>query len=154
MKQLFLFASMMLSVTAYSQWEIGHYLDDFGEETEERFLHQTVSGTFSNSASTNAKCSYFIEHNKDGEVLFISIYPYGRSLKESFYDDTFQDVKIKKPSGEVVTIESFCFDGMIFFSEEEYVQLMDVLKEKGEYKVAMTYNTDSTQSSYRFKFNN
>ena len=36
----------------------------------------------------------------------------------------------------------------------EYVQLMDVLKEKGEYKVAMTYNTDSTQSSYRFKFNN
>lgn len=145
---------MMLSVTAYSQWEIGHYLDDFGEETEERFLHQTVSGTFSNSASTNAKCSYFIEHNKDGEVLFISIYPYGRSLKESFYDDTFQDVKIKKPSGEVVTIESFCFDGMIFFSEEEYVQLMDVLKEKGEYKVAMTYNTDSTQSSYRFKFNN
>lgn len=145
---------MMLSVTAYSQWEIGHYLDDFGEETEERFLHQTVSGTFSNSASTNAKCSYFIEHNRDGEVLFISIYPYGRSLKESFYDDTFQDVKIKKPSGEVVTIESFCFDGMIFFSEEEYVQLMDVLKEKGEYKVAMTYNTDSTQSSYRFKFNN
>lgn len=144
----------MLSVTAYSQWEIGHYLDDFGEETEERFLHQTVSGTFSNSASTNAKCSYFIEHNRDGEVLFISIYPYGRSLKESFYDDTFQDVKIKKPSGEVVTIESFCFDGMIFFSEEEYVQLMDVLKEKGEYKVAMTYNTDSTQSSYRFKFNN
>jgi len=154
MKQLILFASVMLSVTAYSQWEIGNYVDEFGEETEERFLHQTVSGTFSNSASTNAKCSYFIEHNKDGEVLFISIYPYGRSLKESFYDDTFQDVKIKKPSGQLVTIEAFCFDGMIFFSEEEYVQLMDVLKERGEYKVAMTYKTDYAQSSYRFKFNN
>ena len=154
MKQLFLFASVMLSVTAYSQWEIGNYVDEFGEETEERFLHQTVSGTFSNSASTNAKCSYFIEHNKDEEVLAISIYPYGRSIKESFYDDTFQDVKIKKPSGEVVTIESFCFDGMIYFSEEEYVQLMNTLKEKGEYKVSMKYKTDYTQSSYRFKFNN
>ena len=144
----------MLSVTAYSQWEIGNYVDEFGEKTEETFLHQTVSGTFSNSASTNAKCSYFIEHTKVEEVLAISIYPYGRSLKESFYDDTFQDVKIKKPSGEVVTIEAFCFKGMIYFSEEEYVQLMDALKEKGEYKVAMTYNTDYAQSSYRFKFNN
>jgi hypothetical protein len=154
MKQLFLFASVMLSVTAYSQWEIGNYVDEFGEKTDDVFFHQTVSGTFSNSASTNAKCSYFIEHTKVEEVLAVSIYPYGRSLKESFYDDTFQDVKIKKPSGEVVTIEAFCFKGMIYFSEEEYVQLMDALKEKGEYKVAMTYNTDYAQSSYRFKFNN
>ena len=144
----------MLSVTAYSQWEVGNYVDEFGEKTDDVFFHQTVSGTFSNSASTNAKCSYFIEHTKVEEVLAISIYPYGRSLKESFYDDTFQDVKIKKPSGELVTIEAFCFDGMIYFSEEEYVQLMDALKEKGEYKVAMTYNTDYAQSSYRFKFNN
>ena len=154
MKQLILFASVMLSVTAYSQWEVGNYVDEFGEKTDDVFFHQTVSGTFSNSASTNAKCDYFIEHTKVEEVLAISIYPYGRSLKESFYDDTFQDVKIKKPSGEVVTIEAFCFKGMIYFSEEEYVQLMDALKEKGEYKVAMTYNTDYAQSSYRFKFNN
>ncbi len=154
MKQLILFASVMLSVTAYSQWEVGNYVDDFGEKTEDVFFHQTVSGTFSNSASTNAKCSYFIEHTKVEEVFAISIYPYGRSLKESFYDDTFQDVKIKKPSGEVVTIEAFCFKGMIYFSEEEYVQLMDAIKERGEYKVSMKYNTDYSQSSYRFKFNN
>ncbi len=87
-------------------------------------------------------------------MLFISIYPYGRSLKESFYEYTFQDLKIKSPSGKFVTIESFCFDGMIYFSEVEYVQLMDALKERGEYKVAMKYNTDDTHSSYRFKFNN
>ena len=118
------------------------------------FLHQTVSGTFSNSASTNAKCHTLLSTIRDEEVLFISIYPYGRSSKESFYEDTFQDVKIKKPSGEVVTIEAFCFDGMIYFSEEEYVQLMDALKERGEYKVSMKYKTDDTHSSYRFKFNN
>ena len=154
MKQLILFASVMLSVTAYSQWEIGNYVDEFGEETEERFLHQTVSGTFSNSATTNAKCGYFIEHNKKEKVLGISIYPYDGNSMESFYEDTFQDVKIKKPSGEVVTIEAFCFDGMIYFDFKEYVQLMDALKERGEYKVSMKYNTDYAQSSYRFKFNN
>ena len=154
MKPFILVVSMMLSVTAYSQWEIGNYVDEFGEETEERFLHQTVSGTFSNSVSTNAKCTYFIEHNKVDEVLGISIYPYDGNSMESFNEDTFQDVRIKKPSGKVVTIEAFCFDGMIYFSEEEYVQLMDAIKERGEYKVSMKYKTDSTQSRYRFKFNN
>ena len=154
MKSILIPLFVLSYLISFAQWDIGHYVDDFGEETEERFLHQTVSGTFSNSASTNAKCSYFIEHSKVEEMLFISIYPYGRSLKESFYEDTFQDVKIKSPSGKVVTIEAFCFDGMIFFSEEEYVQLTDALKERGEYKVSMKYKTDSTHSRYRFKFNN
>jgi len=154
MKSILIPLFVLSYLISFAQWDIGHYLDDFGEETEERFLHQTVSGTFSNSASTNAKCSYFIEHNKKEKVLGISIYPYDGNSKESFYDDTFQDVKIKKPSGEVVTIEAFCFDGMIYFSEEEYVQLMDALKERGEYKVSMKYKTDDTHSSYRFKFNN
>ena len=154
MKSILIPLFVLSYLISFAQWDIGHYVDDFGEETEERFLHQTVSGTFSNSASTNAKCAYFIEHNKKEKVLGISIYPYDGNSKESFYDDTFQDVKIKKPSGEVVTIEAFCFDGMIYFSEEEYVQLMDALKERGEYKVSMKYKTDDTHSSYRFKFNN
>ncbi len=154
MKQLILFASVMLSVTAYSQWERGNYVDEFGEETDNIFFHQTVSGTFSNSVSTNAKCTYFIEHNKKEKVVGISIYPYDGNSMESFYEDTFQDVRIKKPSGEVVTIEAFCFDGLIYFDFKEYIQLMDALKERGEYMVAMTYKTDYSQSSYRFKFNN
>jgi len=154
MKSILIPLFVLSYLISFAQWEIGNYVDEFGEETEERFLHQTVSGTFSNSATTNAKCAYFIEHNKKEKVLGISIYPYDGNSMESFYEDTFQDVKIKKPSGELVTIEAFCFEGIIYFDYEEYVQLMDALKEKGEYKVAMTYNTDSTQSSYRFKFNN
>ena len=154
MKSILIPLFVLSYLISFAQWEVGNYVDEFGEKTDDVFFHQTVSGTFSNSASTNAKCSYFIEHTKVEEMLFISIYPYGRSLKESFYDDTFQDVKIKKPSGELVTIEAFCFDGMINFSEEEYVQLMDAIKERGEYKVSMKYKTDDTHSRYRFKFNN
>ena len=93
MKQLFLFASMMLSVTAYSQWEIGNYVDDFGEETGEMFAHQTAMGVFSNSATTKSKCAYFLEHNKTDNIFAVTIYPYARKSKETWYDDTFQDVK-------------------------------------------------------------
>lgn len=145
---------MMLSVTAYSQWEIGNYVDDFGEETGEIFAHQTVMGVFSNSATTNTKCAYFLEHNKKDEAFAITIYPYARNSKESWYDDTFQDVKIKTPSGEVVVIEAFCFDGIIYFSEKEYTQLSEVIKERGEYALVMIYKTDYSKSSYKFKFRN
>jgi hypothetical protein len=154
MKQLFLFASMMLSVTAYSQWEIGNYVDDFGVETGEMFAHQTVMGVFTNSATTNSKCAYFIEHNKKDKRFAITIYPYARKSKETWYDDTFQDVKIKTPLGEVVVIEAFCFDGMIYFSDKEYAQFMEAISERGEYAIAMTHTTEYSKSSYRFKFIN
>jgi len=154
MKQLILFASMMLSVIAYSQWEIGNYVDDFGVETGEIFLHQTVMGVFSNSVTINSKCAYFLEHNKVDKRFAITIYPYARKSKETWYDDTFQDVKIKTPSGEVVVIEAFCFDGMIYFSEEEYAQLMEAISERGEYTLAMKHKTDYSKSSYRFEFRN
>jgi len=154
MKSILIPLFVLSYLISFAQWGVGNYVDEFGEETDNIFFHQTVSGTFSNSASTNAKCTYFIEHNKKEKVLGISIYPYDGNSMESFYEDTFQDVKIKKPSGELVTIEAFCFDGLIYFDFKEYVQLMDAIKERGEYKVSMKYKTDSTQSRYRFKFNN
>jgi hypothetical protein len=154
MKQLFLFASMMLSITSYAQWDLGNYVDDFGVETGDIFLHQTAMGVFSNSVTINSKCAYFLEHNKADNQFGITIYPYARKSPETWYDDTFQDVKIKKPSGDVVVIEAFCFDGMVYFSDEEYDQLMEALSERGEYSFAMKHKTNYSKSSYRFKFQN
>ena len=153
MKKLFLFASMMLSVTAYSQWEVGNYVDEFGEETGDIYFYQTVIGTFSNFVSKNEMCEYYIEHNKKEKVLAILIYPYGNS-SEFWLNDSFQNVKIKKPSGETVIIEGFCVDGMIYFDFEEYTQLMGAISERGEYSVAMTHTTCPSESSYGFKFRN
>ncbi len=56
MRQLFLFASMMLSAIAYSQWELGTYVDDEGRDTEEVFFYQTAAGTFAHNESKEKKC--------------------------------------------------------------------------------------------------
>ena len=77
MKSILIPLFVLSYLISFAQWEIGNYVDEFGEETEERFLHQTVSGTFSNSASTNAKCHTLLSTIRDEEVLGISIYPYG-----------------------------------------------------------------------------
>ena len=73
MKSILIPLFVLSYLISFAQWDIGNYVDDFGEETEERFLHQTVSGTFSNSASTNAKCSYFIEHKRRRGVIHFNL---------------------------------------------------------------------------------
>ena len=45
MKQLFLVASLMLSVSTYAQWEVGEYVDESGLITGDIFLHQTAMGS-------------------------------------------------------------------------------------------------------------
>jgi len=154
MKQLFLVASLMLSVSSYAQWEMGEYVDEFGSKTGETYLYQTCLGIFSNSATINSKCLYDIEHMVSSKLIGITIYPYGRNVPESWYDDTFQTAKIKKPSGDIVSIEVFCIDGMIYLDGEEYNQFMEETKEPGEYIMALRHVTPYGESSYRFTFYN
>jgi len=153
MKQLFLFASMMLSVTAYSQWKTDTYVDDFGEETGEEFQYFHADGIFSNSATTNSDCGFFIKHDNNEESYTISIYPYNRNSRESWTISTFQDIKLKKPSGDVETINGFCYKmGQVLFSEEDYQVFKDAIVEEGEYTFLLKYKTKYSHSSYRFKF--
>lgn len=154
MKQLILFASVMLSVTAYSQWEVGDYVDEQGLETGEIFLHQTSIGKFSKGKKKNKSCSYFLEHDLMDKTFIITVYPYGKIKEAVWKQDTFQWAIIKQPSGELRSVEAFCFDGMIYFEGEEYEQLMKVIKEDGHYILTMNHIEDSTKTNYRFTFNN
>ena len=85
MKQLILFASVMLSVTAYSQWDVGDYVDENGVETGEIFLHQTSVGKFSKGKKTNKTCTYFLEHDLMDKTFIITVYPFGKLEEESHY---------------------------------------------------------------------
>tara|TARA_R110002110_G_scaffold171114_8_gene373392 strand:+ start:1126 stop:1590 length:465 start_codon:yes stop_codon:yes gene_type:complete len=152
MKQLFLFASMMLSVTAYSQWKTDTYVDDFGEETGEEFQYFHVDGIFSNSATTNSTCGFFLKHS-DGELYSVTIYPYNRDVRERWTESTYQDIKLKTPSGEVKTIAGFCYKkGLVLFSDQDYQVFKDAIVEEGEYTFLLKHNTKYSHSSYRFKF--
>ena len=143
----------MLSVTAYSQWEVGDYVDDNGEATGDIFLHQTSLGTFKKGKKKDKNCSFFLEHNVNENEFYITIYPYGKLEEEAWSEDSFQWVIIKQPSGDLRSIEVFCLEGMIFFEGAEYTEFMDVIKEEGSYILTMTHHLkDSTK--YKFTFNN
>tara|TARA_A200000159_G_scaffold118055_1_gene111819 strand:+ start:396 stop:860 length:465 start_codon:yes stop_codon:yes gene_type:complete len=154
MKQLFLFASVMLSVTAYSQWEVGDYVDENGLESGEIFLHQTSNGKFSKGKKKNKSCSYFLEHDLVDKTFIITVYPYGKNKEAVWKQETFQWAIIKQPSGEMRSVEAFCFDGMIYFEGVEYNEFMNVIKDNGSYIMTMSHIEDSVKTNYRFTFNN
>jgi hypothetical protein len=154
MKQLLFTFAFLTSFISHAQWLPGEYIDELGKETGETFLHQTVSGTFSNSKMACSECTYFIEHNKKDKVLGVIIYPFGGEEKEQWKEDTFQDFQLITPKGKQVHIETFCLDGMMYFSEKEYKQLMRTIKGHGEYKVTCNYDDGNSISTYVFNFEN
>ncbi len=154
MKQLILFASLMLSVTAYSQWEVGDYVDEKGIETGEIFLHQTSVGKFSSGKKTNKTCTYFLEHDLMDKTFIITVYPFGKLEEERWKQDTFQWAIIKQPSGELRSVEAFCFDGMIYFEGAEYEEFMKVIEGDGQYILTMNHIENRTKTNYKFTFQN
>ena len=154
MKQLFLFASVMLSVTAYSQWDVGDYVDEKGVETGEIFLHQTSVGEFSKGKKKNKSCSYFLEHDLVDKTFIITVYPFGKLEEERWRQDTFQWAIIKQPSGELRSVEAFCFDGMIYFEGAEYEEIMKVIEGDGQYILTMNHIENRTKTNYKFTFQN
>jgi len=153
MKQLILFASMMLTFTTLAQWETEHYVDDFGDETQETFYYFDVVGVFSNSATTNSDCGFFVKHDDNEGSYTISIYPYNRDSRESWTSSTFQDIKLKKCSGDVEALSGFCYKkGQVLFSEEDYPIFKEAISQSGDYTFLLKYDGNYSESSYKFNF--
>ena len=151
MKQLFLCIALAMTGVSYAQWKQGEYVDEFGDKTGTKYNYIQATGVFSNSASTNAECIYFMEEGQG--MVGITIYPYGGDTKESWMESAYNEVRIKSPNGEVVALLGFFYDqGMILLSDSEYKIFMDTIAPGGTYTVSTKYKGKYSESSYRFKF--
>ena len=88
------------------------------------------------------------------QTFIITVYPYGRLTEEQWNQDTFQWAIIKQPSGELRSVEAFCFDGMIYFEGPEYDEFVNVIKDDGLYILTMSHIEDSVKTYYKFTFQN
>ena len=153
MNFLILTTAVMLSVTSHSQWMTETYVDDFGEETGQDFQYFESVGIFSNSATTNSPCGFFIIHNEVEEMFSVSIYPYDRDNKESWTESTSQYIKIKTPSGKVKTVVGFCYEkGLVLFSDGDYKVFKKAISDKGDYTFLLNYEGEYSDNKYRFNF--
>jgi hypothetical protein len=153
MKQLFFSIALAMTGVSYAQWNTEYYVDDFGDKTNETFEYFDVVGVFTNSATTNSDCGFFVKHDGQTKSYTISIYPYNRKSKESWISSTFQEIKLKQPSGDVAVLSGFCYKkGQILFSEEDYPIFKDAISQSGDYTFLLNYEGKYTESRYKFNF--
>lgn len=84
-------------------WSIRSYVDDFGDETEEKYIgfDKYIVGTFSNSATTDSELYVQFLIDKANGVA-IQLLEYGNSFVKAF-SDTDYSITVKKESGEKFT---------------------------------------------------
>lgn len=137
-----------------SSWEIGHYVNDYGEAQNDHFIYQSfngdIEGTLSNGTSM-LKAKIIIK--KGGyEELFNSIvikmcdgndYPLIGDLSIE------SRLKIKNMKGEEIETAIFGRDGSYELSEDDKV--LQMLKECKTLKVAVLLSTQSERYA-RIKF--
>lgn len=78
-----------------SAWDLGEYVDDYGDKTGEKYIYTMAEGNFSNSATTNSGLTVQVLAKKGKVQLYF--YEYNSSLAK---DDEAMDLKIKDENGE------------------------------------------------------
>ena len=151
-KSILTVVTLLLVNLSFGQWTESFYVDEFGEKTTDSFKYIISSdGTFSNSATQNSnlKCQFML--NEDN--LTVKVYQYGRSLATST-EATFETVKIKAPSGNVVTIKKVFFskEGYLYFSKDNFKQVNELLQGKGKYIMIFKKTGSYSESSYKINF--
>lgn len=132
-------------------WKLNRYSDDFGEETNDKYLVLMGDGVFSNIATSNSNLEvvFFI----DGDSFSFRLFEYGSSPVKD--DDSIYTTRIKDSEGIVHDFEFWNSGqsgqiGPMYADDGDYSKIVDILNKGGEIIVTMNYDKYG-QSDYRFR---
>jgi len=81
-----------------SDWILKHYVDEFGDDTNEKYVSYVGLGTFSNTATTDSDLIVYVM--VDREDVSIKLLEYGNSLVNNSYSHGIRyDIITKDESG-------------------------------------------------------
>lgn len=125
-------------------WQLGSYIDEFGDETPNKYLRIGGKGVFSNSATTGSRMTaYLVVDRKDVSFRFIE---YDSYLVKN--DDTCK-MKIKDSDGDVHEVEFYnSRDGQMTTYYDTTIK--EILKKGGVITISAEMGNYS-KSKYLFK---
>ena len=146
-----------------SNWKIGHYVDEFGDETEDAYVIGTFSGEFSNSATSGSPLTVLVYLDKDNYgIVQFRLFRYDEyrvtlfSSELSSDDTTEITLKVKDSSGAVETYPLSYRDGD--FSSNRGPDLENTIMNNASVSclisVTESYTTLSQTDTYKFKIDN
>ncbi len=131
------------------KWQVGNYVDEFGDKTGDGFAYCLVRGNGENSISTKSEV-YVKTMIEDGKLSF-QIFNSSMSMKESFPDSEFGMIKFKMPDGSVKSEKFFFYKNGAY--EDDAATLYNyLLQNDGIFKVFIDLSSASSYYSDKYQF--
>lgn len=140
-----------------SFWDFGYFVDDFDQPTDEVYItnKRDLSGTFSNSATTDSKVSVaFMVYEYDSQLeIAVILYEYGRNpvVNTSERNVVEYDILMRAGDGSTHEITGTMYQGgdRIFIDWDCHQTVLDALSGSGDVAFRIT-QSDRTTTSYLF----
>lgn len=131
------------------KWQVGNYVDEFGDKTGDGFAYCLIRGNGENSISTKSEV-YVKTMIEDGKLSF-QIFNSSMSMKESFPDSEFGMIKFKLPDGSVKSEKFFFYKNGAY--EDDAASLYNyLLQTEGIIKIFIDLSRVSNYYSDKYQF--
>lgn len=138
-------------------WRIRHFVDEFGEDTDEAYMTNSSSfiGTFSNSATENSELLVDLIIRSDNSIkgkhyprTSIQLYEYGGNNPVKAYGKDTYSVRVKDAEGKVYSLRAANFSDRLIITYDDAPKLHSALMKGG--KILFSINENDAPTSYQF----
>jgi hypothetical protein len=141
----------LANINNLGDWQIGYYVDDFGERTDEYFVSMYLFGTFSNSATTNSELKVRFMIDKNSSRIQLYEYASDHPLK----GEGTIEFKIRDKDNKEYEIRAFNSDyGNTTVNDEDDKKLRKILLSGGSIKFIAEADRFGSPSIYKFTIKN
>lgn len=142
--------AIIKEIDPMGKWEVHHYTDDFGEITNKKYIILNGRGVFSNSATINS--DLIVDLLIDKSSFAFELFEYGSYPVN--YDDEYFITEIKDSEGIIHKLYLYHTSSSRIsnYNENDYNEMVDILKKGGNIKVLMKYKL-YRYSSIKYRFN-
>ena len=137
------------TTTNNTLFEIGYFVDSFGDPTDVGYVTQKdfSRGTFSNSATTNSKIKWYLILAKRQAAFVIYEYERTRVTGSSGFPDKYI-VSIKTEDGNVETFNCENSSDRISVASKDLERFTNTLLKEGTIKISIKEDTKYTATTY------
>ena len=133
-------------------WEVCNYVDEFGDETKEKYVRnsETILGTFSNSATQNSDLRVSLLINSK-ESINIQLYEYNgdNPVKAAGIDE--YKIKVKSDSSDVIVLKSNNYSDRLKLEKNDSKKLSKLFSKGWKLKFSIIDMSEYSSSVYNFE---
>ena len=128
-------------------WEVRHYVDSFGDETDIPYMTTNIDGVFSNSATTNSALGVRFLIDQDG--IAIKLYEYNRNHSVNTSSSEEYSITIKDDMNNTYNFSATNYSDRLRVNKNNIEDFHEILLNSKIIKFLIV-ESDRTSTNYRF----